>query len=456
MKRQKVPNKGLALLTLLVFLATMTLAPVNPGVAAANTTSGSGSVIVRFQPGVEVFLQEALVSKYGGIVLERNSALNFTVVTVDKPADFIDQVTKETAVEYAELNAPVWAVEPTPYVPNDPEYFQQWGITKIKADLAWDIEKGSKDITIAIVDTGIDYNHEDLGNYISGGYDWVNDDANPWDDEGHGTHCAGIAAATMDNSTGVAGIAQVNLIAEKVLDRDGEGTASDVASGIQHAADLGADIISLSLGQSYQSLAVQNACDYAWDQGCVIVAAAGNDNERGILYPAAYYTVISVGAIDQDSQRCSYSSWGSNWGSQMELVAPGRQVLSTTPGNNYSKWDGTSMATPHVAGAAALVWSRNPELTNQEVRDLLIQTADDLGAAGWDEYYGYGAVDAEEAVYTALPPPPTPPNQPLKLPSGETIQPASNDAWSKGVSLEMFNIFDIHHYSFRIESRNHS
>jgi len=176
-------------------------------------------------------------------------------------------VTKETAVEYAELNAPVWAVEPTPYVPNDPEYFQQWGITKIKADLAWDIEKGSKDITIAIVDTGIDYNHEDLGNYISGGYDWVNDDANPWDDEEHGTHCAGIAAATMDNSTGVAGIAQVNLIAEKVLDRDGEGTASDVASGIQHAADLGADIISLSLGQSYQSLAVQNACDYAWSKG---------------------------------------------------------------------------------------------------------------------------------------------------------------------------------------------
>jgi len=278
--------------------------------------------------------------------------------------------------------------------PNGPYYPQQWGPPAIKADLAWDVQQGSYDVKIAIVDTGIDYNHEDLGNYVSGGYDWINMDSDPWDDEGHGTHCAGIAAAVMDNDIGIAGIAQVQVMAEKVLDETGSGSYWAISQGITHAADQGADVISMSLTGSSYSATLENACQYAWNAGCILTGAAGNNGIGTVGYPARFDTVICVGSIDQINMRCSFS----NWGPEMELVAPGRLVLSTTPGNSYASRDGTSMSTPHVSGVAALVWSNCPSLTNQQVRDQMAGTADDLGSAGWDQEYGYGRVDAEEAI----------------------------------------------------------
>ena len=155
----------------------------------------------------------------------------------------------------------------------------------------------------------------------------------------------------------------------------------------------------MSLGGTEYSKMLEDACQYAWDKGCVIVAATGNDGESSILYPARYDTVIAVGAL----RDCNTRWRRSNYGPEMELIAPGVRIISTTPGNNYAYMSGTSMATPHVSGVAALVWSKASGLTNQQVRDILKNTADDLGAPGWDEYYGYGRVDAEEYVCKAPP-----------------------------------------------------
>jgi len=370
--------------------------------AASDDPGGPQRVVVGFADGIAPDLQMQIIAWYGGSVEETNSALNFAVARTEQPSRFIKRISQEQAVQYAEVDVEVRLTESVAYAPGDPDYDNQWGPVAIKADMAWDLEKGSHAVTIAIVDTGVDYDHADLGNYVVGGYDWVNGDPYPMDDDGHGTHCAGIAAATMDNGQGIAGIAQVRFFAEKALDSSGKGQSSDVASAIQHAADLGADIISLSLGNDTATTFVRNACQYAWNKGCLLVAAAGNDNARGILYPAAFPTVISVGAIDRYSQRVDTYRWGSNWGSEMELMAPGKDIWSTAMGGYYEFKSGTSMATPHVAGVAALIWSANPELTNQQVREILIGTADDLGSTGWDEYYGYGRVDARESVVEAI------------------------------------------------------
>ena len=365
---------------------------------SAVAAAAEKRVIVGFKSGVASAAQDDLIEKYGGTVIDKIEELDCKVagVSEDKLQQFIEGISTEESVEYAEEDCIAYIT----YTPNDPKYPQQWGPPCIKADDAWDCEKGSKGIKIAIVDTGVDYNHEDIaGNYVTGGYDWVNDDNDPMDDHGHGTHCAGIAAAVIDNNKGIAGIAQSSIMAEKVLNAEGWGYYSWVASGIIHAADNDADIISMSLGGESPSTTLERACEYAWNKGCVLVAATGNDGISSILYPAKYDTVIAVGALSDCNTRWRWS----NYGPEMELIAPGVSILSTIRGNNYAKWNGTSMATPHVSGVAALVWSKTPGLTNQQVRNILKNTADDLGTPGWDKYYGYGRVDAKEYVCAALP-----------------------------------------------------
>ncbi|RJS86236.1 hypothetical protein CW713_00515 [Methanophagales archaeon] len=374
-------------------------APVlKPELTISKEEAVPGQVIVGFKDAIKASAQEqkAIVSKYGGKVLKRDTVLNYVLVEVDTKdtQKFIANIKKEKSVKYAGPNYIARAL----YTPNDPLYVQQWGPQAIKADYAWDTQQGSNSVKIAIVDTGVNYAHEDLaGNYVSGGYDWVNSDNDPDDDNGHGTHCAGIAAAVMNNSKGIAGIAQIQIMAEKVLNENGTGSYWDVAQGIIHAADQGADVISLSLGGTRACWRMREACEYAWKKGCVIVAAAGNSNS-GVLYPAAFDTVIAVGALENETNRVRWS----NWGPELELVAPGVDIMSTVPTfvntTGYESWSGTSMATPHVAGVAALVWSNCPAFTNQEVREHLDYTADDLGAPGWDPYYGWGRVDAEEAI----------------------------------------------------------
>jgi thermitase len=388
------------MLVLLLMLSSLSLASTS---AVASATRSSDSVmtdtgeqlIIGFKGDATPELQEAIADTYGYTVLERNDALNCILVqpATAGVARAKTAVSSEVVVRYVEPNKRVRAL----YMPNDPEYPNQWALPSITVDRAWDRERGTKTVTIAILDSGIDYTHEDLSaNYLLGGYDWVNNDTDPMDDFGHGTQCAGIAAAVIDNGKGIAGIAQVNLLAEKVLDHTGWGTEWDVAQAVVHAVDYNATIISLSLGGNESDQVEEDACRYAWDRGCLLVAAAGNAHQYGILYPAAYESVIGVGSIDQTDQRRG------TWGPQLELMAPGVSIISTTLYGNYASISGTSMATPHVAGVAALIWSHDPSLTNQQVRTILTQTTDDLGAAGFDEYFGYGKINAQDALLVNL------------------------------------------------------
>lgn len=285
------------------------------------------------------------------------------------------------------------------FTPDDPDFYYQYGLKKIEADKAWDTQRGSSTVLVAVVDTGIDWNHPDLrANYVSLGYDWVNNDNNPMDDNGHGTHVAGIIGATINNSIGVAGLAQVRIMAEKALNSTGDGLEDQLASAIYHAVDQGAKIINMSWGDYINSTLIFNAVKYAYDAGVLLTAAAGNDAVATKMFPAAYYQVVAVTATDSNDNPASLT----NFGSWVELAAPGVGIWSTYWtayfGSTYAPMTGTSMAAPFVSGVAALLWSQFPHLTRDQVRMRLRDTADDMGSPGFDDYYGYGRINARKAL----------------------------------------------------------
>jgi thermitase len=246
------------------------------------------------------------------------------------------------------------------------------------------------------LDTGIDANHEDLtrkmrrhSNGQVYGYNTVNNNTDTTDRNSHGTHCAGIAAADINNSVGIAGVASwnpnvsnshtyVQLMPVKVLSDSGGGTWDSVSRGITWAADNGANILSLSLGATSGSRQLEDAVNYAWNRGCLIVAAAGNGGSSQPFYPAYYTNCIAVAATDSSDFLASFSQYGS-W---VDIAAPGVAVLSTIPGNRYTSYDGTSMACPHVAGAAAVLWSHNGRLTNAQLRVALETNVDPYRTSG--------------------------------------------------------------------------
>jgi len=270
-----------------------------------------------------------------------------------------------------------------------------WGINKIDAPTAWGTSRGAG-VHVAILDTGIDYDHPDLDDNIDGGVYFVgliNDGStNPlhWDDvRGHGTHCAGTVAAE-DNTIGVVGVApEARLHAVKVLNDSGSGSTSDVVQGIEWCVDNNIDIASMSFGGS-STASLQSACNAANSAGVLLVSSAGNGYGGPVGYPAAYNSVIAVSATDSSDVIAGLSSTGP----QVELAAPGVNVISTVPGGTYASKQGTSMACPHVSGVAALVMAAGIA----DVRTQLRITAVDLGAPGKDNYYGYGRVDAAAAV----------------------------------------------------------
>jgi PKD repeat protein len=283
------------------------------------------------------------------------------------------------------------------------ELNNSWGVKHIDADKVHPGNKGTG-IKVAVIDTGIDYGHPDLDDNHKGGYDFVNSDHDPMDDHGHGTHCAGIIAAE-DNGQGVVGVApEAYLYALKVLDSRGSGYLSNVVAAIEWAIDNNIDIVSMSLGTDYDYQTLREACDSAYAAGILLVAAAGNDysSRRGrerdtVDYPARYDSVIAVGATDDTDMKASWSSTGS----ALELAAPGVDIYSTYLGNSYTTMSGTSMACPHVVGTAALILAG----TNGSVRSIFQDTADDLGETGWDNWYGYGLVDAGESAGILTAPP---------------------------------------------------
>ena len=327
----------------------------------------------------------------------------------EDPEALAARLRRRPDVETAEVDRPVRIA----FTPNDPYYGPyQWNLPKIRAPQAWDVVTGTAGVWIAIVDTGVDYTHPDLvSSRLWLGWDFANSDNNPMDDEGHGTHVAGIAGANTNNNRGVAGVCWgCGLLAVKVLGADGSGLTSWVADGIQYAAYWGAafgkrTVINLSLGSPDPSSLLADAVAYAQGKGALIVAAAGNDGVNELFYPAAYPGVIGVAATDSSDQRASFS----NSGSHVDIAAPGVSILSTEWSWYYYK-SGTSMATPHVAGVAGLVWTVWCRAPATMILDILLSTARDLGNPGWDPFYGYGRVDAEAAIrwrpaVPSLPPP---------------------------------------------------
>lgn len=282
-----------------------------------------------------------------------------------------------------------------------------WGITRVGAPVVHAAGNKGAGIKVAIIDTGIDYTHPDLAANYKGGYDFVNNDADPMDDHSHGTHCAGTVAA-VDNSIGVIGVApQASLYGVKVLNRYGQGWEDEIVAGIEWAADNGMHVASMSFGSLSYSGPIEGACNYAYGKGVLLVASAGNwgAGPDTVGYPARHASVIAVVATDSSDNRASFSSSGP----AAELAAPGVAVLSTTPGGGYASWNGTSMACPHVAGAAALVMASGVTgasagiMSPGTVRTRLQETAEDLGPAGRDNWFGFGLVRADLAAAGGAP-----------------------------------------------------
>lgn len=282
-------------------------------------------------------------------------------------------------------------------VPDDPRYPQQWGPACIGAEMAWDYEQllGRPEVIVAVIDTGIDYNHPDLIASVDTDidYDFVNGDDDAMDDNGHGTHCSGIIAGGLNNGKGVAGLQNVTLMAVKGLNANGSGWDSILARCITYAADHGAKVLSNSWGSTGYSQTLAQASYYAYSKGVVVVAAAGNNGSSIKFYPAAYPWVMGVAALGNCETRAPYSNFGSE---NVMVSAPGSNIWSTYLNGSYASLSGTSMACPHASAAAAMWISAfldYIQLTPQQVFSLIAFTADDLGEPGKDAYYGFGRIN---------------------------------------------------------------
>lgn len=358
--------------------------------------------------------------------------------------DALEQIAEDPNVEWAQPNY----IRRISVTPNDPSLPIQWGITKVQAKLAWDISQGDANTIIAVIDTGVDYDHLDLANNIwhnpgeipengidddgngyiddhigwdfvsrtsggASGEDMAPSDNDPMDFQGHGTHCSGIASAVTNNKTGVAGMGwscQIMALRAGYKTTTGGGSLadSDTSEALRYAADNNAHIISMSWGDSGSSPTLNAAINYAYNAGCILVAAAGNDDSDADHYPASYANVIAVGASDENDNQATSTTWGSNYGSWVDIAAPGKSIYNTSynsaVGNStYVYMSGTSMATPLVAGVVGLILSLQPGLSPEDVRDRLVDTGDDIN-------WGSGfvgptkRVNAYQALIAAGPP----------------------------------------------------
>jgi thermitase len=325
------------------------------------------------------------------------------IMIVDVPADQAAQIKKELKsdpdVIFVETDGEVHALD---VFPNDSHFGFQYGLFRIHAPQGWEISTGSPSVTIAIVDSGVDASHPDLATKVLGGIDFIDGDNIPQDGYGHGTHIAGIAAASTNNGIGISGVSWgAQILPVRVLDASGDGNYSNLSAGIIWSVDHGAQIINLSLGGTLPNNTLKNAVDYAINHGVMLIAAAGNDASGNLRYPARYPSVIAVGSTNSLDQRSGYS----NLGTGLDLVAPGEAIISTIPGGGYGPKDGTSISAPFVSGLAAILWG-TPGMTGpQRIESIMEQSALDLGAPGWDAEYGFGLIQMDAALLTRINPP---------------------------------------------------
>jgi len=382
---------------LVVALVVMLLASLSSAAVAAAPAEREDFLIgFHAAPGPA---EQALVQGAGGEIYREFSIVNVIAARMTPQAAY--GLGRSAGVAYVELDGPVYALDQT--VP--------WGIDRVFGDESysfetWGITRGGG-VAVAILDTGIDENHEDLPDLL-GGVNTIDDTHWGSDGRGHGTHVAGTVAA-LDNNLGVVGVGpEIGLYSVKVLDDGGGGTVESVVGGIEWAVQQGVPILNMSLGTRDHYQTLKDACDAAYAAGHLVVASAGNEGNPGgrgdnVGYPAKYDSVIAVAASTINDTRASFSSTGP----AVELIAPGSGILSTVPGDGYDTYSGTSMASPHVAGVAALVLAADPGLSNAQIRAILQETAEDLGLSA--NHQGHGLVRADLAVRAAgetEPPPP--------------------------------------------------
>lgn len=379
-----------------------------------------GEIIVKFKRGASSASIQSTTKSLGLLRIKSSaSPLGIKVFKAGQGSSIsraLQSLKNNPAVLYAEPNR-IYSVpevikdsapqssDPSASYPNDPSFSRQYAHKVSMSQKGWEINKGNSNVTVAIVDTGVDGSHPDLAAKMVPGYDFVEGQAGGnIDPQGHGTHVAGISAAITNNGVGVAGYApNVKIMPVRVLDARGSGSFKDVADGIVWAAENGAKVINMSLGGPWPSQAVTDAVKFATSKDVVVIAAMGNDGNGSKSYPAATEGVMAVGATDSSDKRARFSQYG-NW---ISVGAPGVGILSTfptkksgMPGINYGSISGTSMATPAVAGLAALVRSQFPTMNYKQVQSHIESTADDLGEQGFDKYYGYGRINVFKALST--------------------------------------------------------
>jgi thermitase len=375
-----------------------TPSPVPSKVIAFSGEYVPDEILVRFRKSASTAEINQCLFPSGAEPISAIEDINVWVIQVPDGTvgEAIAAISACPQVRYAEPNYVAFA---TDTIPSDANFSFQYGLRNVRAPQGWDYSTGSAAVTIAILDTGVDLDHPDLISKIVPGYDFINNDSLADDDhfQSHGTHVAGIAAASSNNGVGVAGVSWgARIMPVKVLGPLGSGPLSRVADGIIWAANQGAQVINLSLGSDIDSLALRDAVNYAYGRGCVLVAAAGNNNGT-VLYPAIYPNVIAVGSVDGNNTRVS----NSNTGEALDLVAPGLLIYSTIR-NGYGYNSGTSMAAPYVSGLAAVLYGVPGNGSSSLVTFQMTSSARDLGAAGFDYEYGFGLIQMDAALKQAF------------------------------------------------------
>lgn len=394
-----VRQTTILVLAALAAVMLLVLAPVAWGQARGQIVEGSGGARYVSDELIVAYKQTASPERVRGVGSRFEARIGDTVPEIDaRLLSFPDGEgslarIKETleanpAVESVDYNY----VRELTFTPNDPRFDDQYGLRRIRSPKAWNVVQGNGDMDIAVVDTGIDSDHPDLQAKIDLRKDFTAAPKDPEDDDGHGTHVAGIAAAVTDNGKGVAGACPgCDLFVAKVV-AGGRATDADVTDAIVWASDNGAEVVNLSLGGPERSSILKDAVNYAWNHGAVVVAAAGNRGRQVKDYPAAYRNAIAVAATNRKDRRAFYS----NFGKWVDVAAPGSGILSTKRGGGYKTMSGTSMSTPHVAGLAGLLAAQGRSAP--KIRSRIENTSTDLGPNGKDKYYGHGLINARRAV----------------------------------------------------------
>lgn len=369
--------------------ATLTAQDLTPDFSSSaknRTTEQTSSWIVRWknEAPLPFFEESAIVSNYpeARMTVARPLPGEDSAVWTQrwKSSDDVLSIEENQVYQIAKL-------------PNDPMQSTQKYLKQIHAAEAWEYATGNEAITIALIDTGVDLTHPDLVPNLVQGVNLIRPGMPPADDNGHGTNVAGVVAAASNNDKGIAGLLwRAKVMPIKALEADGTGDEDKLGEGIRYAVDHGAKIVVLSLGLNKPSAYMESVVQYAEDNGVLLVAASGNEG-NSVKYPAAYPTVLAVGGVTADNQASALS----NYGPELDVVAPW-SVFTTAMGGKYNHSWGTSLAAPQVAAVCALAWNKYPQMKPYEIRNLIRQTAEDLGTRGWDSHTGYGLLRADLAL----------------------------------------------------------